>query len=141
MAPKILIPVDDSETSEKTVQAVIARRDRFPAPLVLLHIADIDRLAYRMIPDFQVSMVREHARRAGEQLLDHYQRLFAEAGMRTETRLEFGSPRTLICRIADGDQFELLILGRRGTGEIRDVLFGSVVNHVLHHVRCPVLLF
>ena len=27
-----------------------------------------------------------------------------------------------------------------GMGEIRDVLFGSVSNHVLHHVTCPVLL-
>jgi nucleotide-binding universal stress UspA family protein len=34
-----------------------------------------------------------------------------------------------------------LILGRRGSGEIRDVLFGTVANYALHNVRCPVLLF
>jgi nucleotide-binding universal stress UspA family protein len=28
-----------------------------------------------------------------------------------------------------------------GTGEIRDVLFGSVANYVLYNVKCPVLLF
>ena len=36
----------------------------------------------------------------------------------------------------------LTIIGRReSTGEIRDVLFGSVANYVLHNVACPVLLF
>jgi nucleotide-binding universal stress UspA family protein len=34
-----------------------------------------------------------------------------------------------------------LIIGRHtGAGEIRDVLFGSVANYVLHNVKCPVLL-
>jgi C4-dicarboxylate transporter DctM subunit len=35
----------------------------------------------------------------------------------------------------------LLVLGRRTAKEVRDVLFGSVTNHALHRVRCPVLLF
>jgi nucleotide-binding universal stress UspA family protein len=141
METKILVPVDGSATSTKTIDAIIARKERFPASLTLLHVVDLDRLAYRMIPDFQVAMIREHARRAGEQLLSGYQDLFARAGMTTELRLEFGSPREVICHIANDEGFELLILGRRGLGEIRDVLFGSVANHALHHVRCPVLLF
>ncbi len=64
-----------------------------------------------------------------------------DAGMPAESRLEFGAPRELIPRIANEEGFDLLIIGRRGQGEIRDVLFGSVANHVLHHVTCPVLLF
>jgi nucleotide-binding universal stress UspA family protein len=141
METKILVPVDGSATSSRTIDAIIARKERFPAPLTLLHVVDIDKLAYRMIPDFQVAMIREHASRAGEQLLSGYQELCARAGMMTELRLEFGSPREVICRIANDEGFELLILGRRGLGEIRDVLFGSVANHALHQVRCPVLLF
>jgi len=42
-----------------------------------------------------------------------------------------------------GDEgFQLVVIGRReSTGEIRDVLFGSVANFVLHKAKCPVLLF
>ena len=141
MERKILVPVDGSTISSKTVDAIIARKERFPVTLTLLHVVDLDRLAYRMIPDFQVAMIREQAQRAGQKLLDGYRERFDRAGMATELRLEFGSPRELICRIANDEGFDLLILGRRGLGEIRDVLFGSVVNHALHHVRCPVLLF
>ena len=141
METKILVPVDGSATSAKTVQAILALKERFPCPLTLLHVVDLEKLAYRMIPDFQVAMVREAARKAGEQLLGSQKALFDRAGMPISMRLEFGSPRESICRIANEEDYQLLIIGRRGLGEIRDILFGSVANYVLHQVRCPVLLF
>jgi nucleotide-binding universal stress UspA family protein len=138
---KILVPVNTSKTSEQTLAAIAANRDRFPAPLTLLHVVDLDRLAYRMIPDFQLDMIREHARKAGEQMLMQLCDRLAPTGLAIIPRLEIGAPRELIPRIANDEHFQLLVIGRRGFGEIRDVLFGSVANHVLHHVRCPVLLF
>jgi len=141
METKILVPVDASKTAARTIDALIARKERFPASLTLLHVVDLDKLAYRMIPDFQVAMIREQATRAGELLLQSCRERLVQAGLSAETRLEFGSPREAISRIANDEGFELLVLGRRGHGEIRDVLFGSVANHALHHARCPVLLF
>lgn len=141
MDVKTLVPVDDSKTSNRTIRSITASKELFPALLTLLHVVDLDILAYRAIPNYQIEMIREQAREAGEHLLESRRKLFTDAGVSTETRLEFGSPREVICRIANEENFELTIIGRRGLGEIRDVLFGSVVNHVLHHVRCPVLLF
>lgn len=141
MREKILVPVDGSETSGRTLRLIIEHRERFTAPLTLLHVVNIDKLAYRMIPDFQIDMIREHARKAGENILREKQAALGAAGMTSELRLEMGSPREVICRIANEDHFDLLIISRRGLGEIRDVLFGAVSNHVLHHVDCPVLLF
>jgi nucleotide-binding universal stress UspA family protein len=142
MATKTLVPVDGSITAERTLDKIIAQKKRFPHALTLLHVVDLDKLAYRMIPDFQLKMIRENARQAGQQLLDGKAALLAQAGFSVESRLEFGVPRQIICRVANGDGFDLVILGRReSTGEIRDVLFGSVANYVLHNVACSVLLF
>jgi len=140
MPNKILIPIDGSPAAEKTIHAVLENRTRFQQPITLLHVVDVDKLAYRMIPDFQVEMVRERAINAGQTLLDRFASTFREAGLQVEPRLEQGSARRVIGRIANDEQFSLLIIARRDTGEIRDVLFGSVANYVLHHVRCPVLL-
>jgi len=138
--PRILIPVDDSPTTQKTIDAVIANRARFPRPLTLLHVVD-DQLAYRMIPDFQLEMVRDNARKAGEGLLARYADALSEAGLQCEALIEFGNPRRVIPEVANEQGFDLLVIGRHaGGGEIRDVLFGSVANYVLHHVACPVLL-
>jgi nucleotide-binding universal stress UspA family protein len=140
MDRKILVPVDGSVASARTIEAVIARRAQFQVPLTLLHVVNIDKLAYRMISEAQMEIIREHAAKAGTELLAHKQDLFASAGIPSVPRLEFGSPRESICQIANNEGFDLVILGRRGMGEIRDALFGAVSNHVLHHVRCPVLL-
>lgn len=140
MTDKILIPLDNSDSSRQTVQTLIANRQRFPLPLTLLHVIDLDQLAYRMIPDFQVGMVKENAMRAGEHFLAEQHRLLLEAGLQVETRLEQGSPRETISRIANEEEYQLLIIGRRTMGEIRDILFGSVTNYIMHKVKCPVLL-
>ena len=141
MNPKILIPVDDSPTSLKTIESVIEQKQRFPKKVTLLHVVN-DQLAYRMIPDFQVDMVRENAGKAGHNKLHQIGALLQEAGFDTDLRLEYGSPRRVIPQIANDEEFQLLVIGRKArTGEIRDVLFGSVANFVLHNVKCPVLLF
>ena len=141
MLPKILVPVNDSEAATRTIEAIIANKKRFPVTLTLLHVVDVDKLAYRMIPDFQVDMIQEKALAVGEITLKRIKEQFNMAGISTISRLEAGAPREVISRIANEEDFTLLVIGRRGMGEIRDVLFGSVSNHVLHHVKCPVLLF
>lgn len=140
MVSKILVPVDGSDASNRTIEAIIAGKERLSAPLTVLHVVNVDKLAYRMIPDFQLDMIRDHARTSGENLLREQTARFAAAGIACAARLEFGSPREAICRIANEEDFDLVILGRRGMGEIRDALFGAVSNYVLHHVHCPVLL-
>jgi len=141
MDPKILIPVNDSPTSQKTVEDVIVNKDRFPKKLVLLHVVN-DQLAYRMIPDFQIEMIRENAGKAARQRLEEIAKKLRGVGFDIELRLEFGAQRRVIPKIANEEEFQLLVIGRKtGGGEIRDVLFGSVANYVLHNVKCPVLLF
>jgi nucleotide-binding universal stress UspA family protein len=139
---RTIIPVDGSHTAKRTLDNIIQEKMRFLKSVTLLHVVDIDKLAYRMIPDFQVDMIRDSAGRSGQLILDNHCKKMIDAGYEVEGRLEFGSPRQTICRIANEEGFQLLIIGRRqSTGEIRDVLFGSVANYVLHNVACPVLLF
>ena len=141
MDTKILIPVNDSPTSQKTIDDVITYKKKFPLRLILLHVVN-DQLAYRMIPDFQVEMVRENAEKAARQRLEIQGEKLRNAGFEVELRLEFGAPRRVIPQIANEEEFQLLVLGRKtNSGEIRDVVFGSVANYVLHNVNCPVLLF
>jgi nucleotide-binding universal stress UspA family protein len=140
MELKVLLPLDDSETSRRTIDFLLANRERFQVTLTVLHVVNIDKLAYRMIPDFQMNMVKERAKAAGDKFLEQLQERFAPAGLSMQPRLEFGNPREVIPRVANNEAFQLLIIGRSHMGEIRDVLFGSVANYVMHQVRCPVLL-
>jgi nucleotide-binding universal stress UspA family protein len=141
MEPKILIPVDDSLTAQATIEYIIDQRTRFPRTLILLYVINQKQLAYRMIPEFQLDMVKENALKAGKKLLDKYHEQLQEVGFSCDLILETGEPRQVITHIANSQGIDLLVIGRHeGGGEIRDVLFGSVANYVLHNVRCPVLL-
>ena len=142
METKILIPVDGSTTAGRTLEKIVALKERFPSTLTLLHVVNIDKLAYRMIPDFQIDMVKENAGKAGQLVLDERAAVLRDAGFTVDARLEFGPPRQVICKVANDEEFQLIVIGRReSSGEIRDVLFGSIANYVLHNVACPVLLF
>jgi nucleotide-binding universal stress UspA family protein len=142
MIPKIIVPIDDSTTAQRTIDTIIELKDHFSKQLTLLYVINSHQLAYRMIPNFQLDMVKENATRAGRQLLERADGKLQEAGFTCELMLEFGEPRDVITHTANVQDFQLLVIGRHeGGGEIRDVLFGSVANHVLHNVKCPVLLF
>jgi nucleotide-binding universal stress UspA family protein len=141
MAIKVLIPICDGVTSKATIDAVIAHKEQFPDPLTLLHVVNVKKMDYRMIPDFQIDMVRQYATRTGERFLAAQSARLQEAGLQVTTRLELGFPRDVICSIANDEDFSLVVIGRHGSGEIRAALFGSVSNYVLHGVKCPVLLF
>ncbi len=142
MIPKILVPIDDSPTAQRTINSIIELQERFSKKLTLLYVINSEQLAYKMIPEIEMEMVRENATKAGQLLLEKADTSLQEAGFENELLLEFGEPRHTISHIANDQNFQLLVIGRHeGGGEIRDVLFGSVANHVLHNVKCPVLLF
>lgn len=142
MEPKILVPIDDSDTARATVQAIIDQKRRFPQTISLLYVINRDQLAYRAIPDFQLDMVKQNAQKAGQQLLDKVADTLRAEGFTPELLLKTGIPRNAIVETANDEDFNLVVIGRHeGSGEIRDILFGSVANYVLHNVRCPVLLF
>jgi nucleotide-binding universal stress UspA family protein len=62
--------------------------------------------------------------------------LDAEATARVVT----GDPGPTLCRIADEDDDDLLVVGSHGSGFLKRVVLGSVSHHVLHHATCPVLV-
>lgn len=138
---KILVPIRDGRTSDSTLDNIIAHKEQFNAPITLLHVVNVKTMDYRMIPDFQIEMIKEQASKTGQKLLDEKCAYLRAAGIEVIPRLEHGYPRDTICAIANNEEFSLLVIGRHERGEIRDVLLGSVSNYVLHKVKCPVLLF
>ncbi|MCK4506959.1 MAG: universal stress protein [Desulfuromonadales bacterium] len=140
MPRKILIPVDESETSHQTSQAVIANQDLMPSEIILLHVVDV-HLVQRLVPDIQKNMVYEAAEKSGKRILEKLAKPFQDAGFAPKLLLELGTPGKAILKVVEEKEIQLVIIGRHpGGGGLRDIMFGSVANHVVHAVKCPVLL-
>jgi nucleotide-binding universal stress UspA family protein len=141
MTPKTLIPVDESETTRQTIQAVIANQELLSREIILLHVVDV-QLIQRLLPDMQKQMVYESAEKSGNRILMGLAKPFQEAGFKPKLLLELGTPEKAIMKVVEEQNIQLVIIGRHsGGGKLHDVLFGSVANHIVHSVKCPVLLF
>ena len=55
-------------------------------------------------------------------------------------RVEYGDPAAEICRVAEDEGFDVIVVGSHGSGFMKRVLLGSVSQHLLHHAPCPVLV-
>ncbi|MBI4334367.1 MAG: universal stress protein [Chloroflexi bacterium] len=51
-----------------------------------------------------------------------------------------GDPWKVICDIAEGESFDLVLMGSTGRGRVAGIFVGSVSNKVVHHSKVPVLI-
>jgi len=140
MPLRALVCTDGSESSRKTEIVALRLAQSLGFELVLTHALNLQRLDYKMIPDFQVEMIRQGAKRSAEDLLKRDAAFLRDQGAQVEPRLLVGVPGPAVCDFAERERLTMVILGRRGHGDLQDILFGSVSNHVAHHCRVPVLV-
>src|SRR5678815_4428724 len=129
---KILLAVDGSDHSYEAVRALkyLRRADQ----LILLHVLNVARPAYpMMMPEVADELYRmtEHSmREEGERLLDRVRSLLPPHTGLSTTRLELGEPADIIVELAKHEQVDLIVMGARGVGPIKERLLGSVAHRV-----------
>ena len=55
--------------------------------------------------------------------------------------VEVGSAADTLCDVAAHQAVDLIVLGSRGLGPGRRFMLGSVSDRVVHHARCPVVVW
>ena len=139
---KILLAVDGSDQSYEAVRALkyLKRADQ----LILLHVLNVPRPAYpMMMPEVADELYRTtelSMREDGERLLDRVRSLLPPHTGPSTTRLELGSPAEMIVELAKGEHVDLIVMGARGVGPIKERLLGSVAHRVLTHASCAKLI-
>jgi nucleotide-binding universal stress UspA family protein len=150
---KILVPLDGSEHSLKSLEIAIQVAKKFGGKISLIHVYSVavmplmmpepTTLTPPMIPVMtpaEVSKSVEVARSAGASILsDGEQKVKAEE-VQVETLLKEGHTVQEIIRTAKEGKFDLIVIGGRGISKIRELLLGSVTDGVIHHAPCPVLV-
>ena len=64
-----------------------------------------------------------------------------EAGARNiKTEICAGDIADEILDVVETEKPEVLVVGRRGLGRVREALLGSVSQKVLHHAECTVVI-
>ena len=139
---KTLLAVDGSDNSYEAVHALkyFARAEQ----LTLLHALDVPRPAYPMmlpkVAEELYKTVEQNMREDGERLLDRIQSLLPmHAGPPTK-QLRIGSPAEVILSMAEEQKADLIVMGARGLGPVKERLFGSVSHRILTLAPCATLI-
>ena len=142
MFSKILIPVDGSEASNKAVDAARLMVEEGSAKeITLLHVLQPSEVmpfnGLNMPVDYP--QFYEELNKVARQVLENAeQRLAGKENVKIQ--LEYGSPAEIICKLAEQEKFDLIIIGNRGLNRFQRVLMGSVSSKVTTLASCPVLV-
>ncbi len=143
--PRILVPLDGSDGSQKALDALASYFDLESAEITLLHV-----LETLWLPsddeDEAVSDVEENdqvtieLRREAEQLLTQAQMriLPQHPGVTTSTRE--GIPANEILAEADQGDYDLVVVGATGATDMKHSVLGSVSSKVAWNAPCSVLV-
>jgi nucleotide-binding universal stress UspA family protein len=66
--------------------------------------------------------------------------LAQKEGIEIRTKVIFGDPGQAIVKFSMEEEFDVIIIGNRGMGHLKEMVMGSVSSTVIHNAKCPVLL-
>jgi nucleotide-binding universal stress UspA family protein len=143
---RILVAVDGSDQSLHAVRAVehLAHAEK----VVMLHALDVPTLAYPMYHTMGVPRtlevlslsIEQAMREDGKRLLDRVVSLLLMNGGSVVKKLKKGLPGEVILTTAEKVKTDLIVLGSRGLGPIKELLVGNVSHCVVMHAPCQTLV-
>lgn len=135
MFKRLLVAVDGSPKSEKTITIALDLAERYGAHVTVVHVREYER--------YEGADVDLGPPIPADELVDHVVSRFKERGVDTTgeiRRVSAGDTPQQIVDAAEAAEAELIILGSRGMSELKSMLLGGVANKVVQHATCPVLL-
>lgn len=140
MKSKVLIPVDTARNSLTAEEYALKLNWRMPISVTLLNVVNVKRLeSHGISPDDQ-ERIKKAMRKRSEDVMKKASEPFAKAEVDFDTRIVEGAPGNTICRIAEEENYDMVIIPQSGLTEWEEILGGSVVRTVLNQCQVPVLL-
>lgn len=145
MVKKVLLATDGSDSSVHAARVLgdlIAGKPE--VQVTVLHVAHVPRAYYVMdengntvTPEVPMDVM---IRRSAEPI---FKRTLSALGLpeaQVVTEVQVGEPAEEIVDLARLEGYDLVVLGNRGLGQVKELLLGSVSHRVLHTAPCPVLV-
>jgi len=135
----ILVPLDGSKNSIRGLNMAIGLARQCQAKIMgICVIQRPPHLAFRSARSIQYP--EKPLLQDAQSTLEFAQRHCAQNGILFERKITFGDPGHIIVKFAKDKKFDIIVMGARGRGALKEIFFGSVSNYVLHKSSIPVLI-
>ncbi|WP_415311963.1 universal stress protein [Candidatus Nitrosocosmicus sp. FF01] len=139
MFSKILVPVDGSENSKRAFKQALYLSKNLRGEITILHVADAPPTVYLQSQKVLDELLEKYSK-AREKIFKDYQELAERETIQIKPILVFGDPAKEIAKFSLKDESDLIVIGNRGMGHLKEMIIGSVSTSVIHDAKCPVLL-
>ena len=143
---KILACVDLSEYSKLTMDYAVALAKSFMTDLTVLNvinIRDVEAIRTVSIHFPQEIDITNYVDRTKKERIHQLQAMidkdFSADKKRIHTFIKTGHPFRTIMDIIEKEDFDLVVIGNKGRGNIAGTLFGHNAEKIIRHSKVPVL--
>lgn len=143
---QILAPVDDAPAALEALRWAARLSEQLDARVIVLHVVAAGLMTHVLAAAAVVSgspPVEPGGTHAAAAASDRWLDIALRAGVRADrvtSEVAFGEAALEIIAAAKRLDAGLIVMGRRGAGGVRRAVLGSVVDKVLRHAPCPVLV-
>ena len=133
---RILVCLDGSKNSKRALKMAIFLTRQSDTKLTGIFVLPRNpKKEYRQLSYPEKPMIKE-----ADKILESAKKLSAQNGILFEKKVSFGEPGTSIVKFAASLDYDIIVIGSRGMGSIKELFLGSTSNHVLHKSKIPVLI-
>lgn len=147
---KILVAIDRSSQSKIVFEKALHLAKLERAELKIFHCVGLSPLAFGSSGDIYGQGLGRSAQIQQELMTKEVEEVKAwletflqqseSLGIRTTSEYKIGEAGYWVREVALSWGADLVVLGRRGRSELAELFLGSVSNHVIHHLKCSVLI-
>ncbi|MGQ9497368.1 MAG: universal stress protein [Desulfotomaculales bacterium] len=141
MFRRILVAIDGSEHAYAALRQAIKllNLNSLSQVGVLQVVPPLDP-SLEYLPWSSRSQLEEAERKRARESLDKALAILREAGIEGTPLIRVGDPAQEIIEAVEEGNYELIVLGRRGTNPLKELLLGGVSQRVLQLAEVPVIL-
>ncbi len=139
----IVCPTDFSDYSFSAIRYADILAKKYEAKITLLHVDETESLPYiaHARDSEAVQSLRDKARSFAEQQFDWIRRELISPDTPVESKLLCGRAYKIIIEEADSQQYDLMVISRKGLTKLPPSLIGSTAERIVRFARCPVMSF
>ncbi|MDF3818949.1 universal stress protein [Leptospira sp. 96542] len=133
---KIIIPVDGSQSSAKALEMGLAIAKASGAICFVVEVIE----DFGPLPGYYdaAPLGQDRVKWISEQRFEKIHPILAETKVEWKRVVVEGYPAEEICKLAEKEKVDLIVIGSRGHGILGRFLMGSVSDRVVHHSPCSV---
>lgn len=150
MIKKILVAIDGSEHADKALNFALDLAERYSAAITLINVFQAPMFSYPIVgylaepPYYPVTWEDffKEIKASHEKILSKALKRAKELkpDLKISTVLKEGRPADEIVKTAKEENFDLIVMGHRGLGRVKEFFLGSVSDRVADEAHCPVLI-